>query len=630
MNQKVSARASLALIAVIFLAFVAVSQNLFRGMQADLTENQLFTLSDGTRGVLGKLDEPVHLRFYFSRSMAQDIPSIRTYADRVEEMLKEFEEAANGKIRLSIIDPEPFSQEEDEANGFDLQGVQLSAAEESFFFGLAGTNAIGDEVAIPFFQPDKEKFLEYDLSKLVYELANPKKTVIGLMSGLPVMGGLPVGPGQPGAPAWTMFEQMKSFFEIRNLREDLTQVPDDIDVLLVVHPKDWTEPTQFAIEQYILKGGHAAIFVDPWAERQPADAITDQGDIRVSSLNTMFKAWGIEVLDSHIVGDQEHSMQVQVAQDRPPVSHLGINAFDKRSFNPSDITSQNLESVIMASASYIWDNDDDLVEGQERTETGAKLEPLIQSSTFAQPIPSVRFTFMPDPAALQDGFLPTGERYTVAARVSGSVPSAWPAGGPEGADVDDPVTESVEDINIVLVADTDVLSDRLWVSVQQFLGQTIATPFSNNGDFVINVLDSLAGSSDLISIRSRAGFSRPFGLVAEISKRAEQKFREKENDLENKLRETESQLTDLQKAQNESGESLSLSPEQQELLQEFQEKQFEIRKQLREVRHQLDKDIQELGTRVKLINIALIPLLVALFAIFRAVRRNRQLAAANS
>lgn len=630
MNQKLSARASLALVAVVFLAFVAVSQNLFRGAQVDLTENQLFTLSDGTRGVLGKVEEPVHLRFYFSRSMAQDIPSVRSYADRVEEMLEEFEDAGNGKIRLSVIDPAPFSEEEDEATGFGLQGAQLNSSGEKLYFGLAGTNSIGGEVTIPFFQPDKESFLEYDLSKLVYELANPEKIVIGLMSGLPVMGGLPRGPGQPGAPAWVMFEQMESFFEIRKLREDLTQVPDDIDVLLVVHPKDWTDPTQFAIEQYILKGGHAAIFVDPWAERQPADAITDQGDIRVSSLNTMFKAWGIEVLDTHIVGDAQFALQVQVAADRPPVSHLGINSFQGDAFNGDDVTSQNLQTVNMASASYIWDNDDDLEEGQVRTETGAKLEPLIQSSELAQPIPAARFTFMPDPSSLMDGFLPTGERYTVAARLSGKVPSAWPAGGPEGADVDDPVTESAEDINVVLVADTDVLSDRLWVQVQNFLGQQIATPWANNGDFVINVLDSLAGSSDLISIRSRAGFARPFTRVADIRKQAEQQFRHKEQELEAKLRDTEQQLTELQQAQGDDGLSMSLTPEQQELLVQFQDKQLQIRKDLREVRHQLDKDIEALGTRVKLINIGLIPLFVALFAIFRAVRRSRQLAAAGA
>jgi ABC-type uncharacterized transport system involved in gliding motility auxiliary subunit len=628
MNQKHSARAGLALVAVIFLAFVAVSQTLFRGAQLDFTENKLFTLSEGTKGVLAKVEEPVHLRFYFSRGMAQDIPSVRSYADRVEEMLEGFKEAANGKIRLSVIDPAPFSEDEDEATGFGLQGAQLNAGGDKLYFGLAGTNTIGDEVIVPFFQPEKEQFLEYDLSKLVYELANPQKTVIGLMSGLPVMGGLPPGPGQPGAPAWVLFEQMQSFFEIRNLREDLTQVPDDIDVLMVVHPKDWTEPTQYAIEQYILKGGHAAIFVDPWAERQPADPTTGQGDIRVSSLNQVFKAWGIEVIDSHIVGDAQYALQVQVAADRPPVSHLGIGAFQGDAFNANDITSQNLQTVNMASASYIWDDDDDLEEGKVRTETGAKLEPLIQSSELAQPIPAARFTFMPDPAALLDGFLPTGERYTVAARVTGEVPSAWPEGGPEGADVDNPVLKSNGDINVVLVADTDVLSDRLWVQVQPFLGQQIATPWANNGDFVVNVLDSLAGSSDLISIRSRAGFARPFTRVADIRKQAEQRFRHKEQELEAELRETEAQLTQLQQAKGDDNLSLSLTPEQEQLLEQFQDKQIQIRKDLREVRHQLDKDIEALGTRVKLINIALVPLLVALFAVFRAIRRNRKLAAA--
>ena len=471
MTKQLSTRAGLLVTAIVFLVLVGLSQSLLRGAQLDLTENKLFTLSDGTKAVVAKIEEPVHLRFYFSKQQAQDIPSIRSYADRVEELLEEFKQAADGTIRLSIIDPAPFSEEEDEASGFGLNGVQLNSSGDKLYFGLAGTNGIGDEVAIPFFQPDKEAFLEYDISKLIYELANPKKTVIGLMSGLPVSGAPAAGPMSPAQPGWVLFEQLDSFFEVRQLREDLTQVPEDIDLLLVVHPKDWPEPTQYAIEQFILKGGHAAIFVDPWAERQPADALTGQGDLRVSSLNTMLKAWGIEVLDSRVLADAEFALPVRVSADRPPVSHLAINAFSGEAFNPNDITTQNLETVNMASASYIWDADDDLAEGQVRTETGAKLEPLIQSSALAQPISSTRFTFLPDPSALLDGFVPTGERYTVAGRLSGKVPSAWPEGGPEGADVDNPVMESAADINVILVADTDVLSDRLWVQVQNFMGQ---------------------------------------------------------------------------------------------------------------------------------------------------------------
>lgn len=623
MNKQLSTRAGLALTAILFLVFVGASQSLLRGARIDLTENQLFTLSEGTKAVVAKLDEPVHLRFYFSKQQAQDIPSVRSYADRVAELLEEFEQAADGSIRLSIIDPAPFSEEEDEAAGFGLNGVQLNTSGDKLYFGLAGTNGIGDEVAIPFFQPDKEAFLEYDISKLIYELASPSKTVIGLMSGLPVTGQPAAGPMSPPQPGWVLFEQLKSFFEIRELREDLTQVPEDIDLLLVVHPKDWPVETQYAIEQFILKGGHAAIFVDPWAERQPADELTGQGDLRVSSLNTMFKAWGIEVLDTHVLADAQLALPVRIAADRPPVSHLGINSFTGDVFNSDDITTRDLQTVNMASASYIWDADDDLKDGEVRTETGVKLVPLIQSSELAQPVSASRFSFMPDPSALLDGFMPTGERYTVAARVSGSVPSAWPEGGPEGADVDNPVVKSNGEINVILVADTDVLSDRLWVQVQNFMGQQVASPWANNGDFVVNILDSLSGSSDLISIRSRAGFARPFTRVAGIRQAAEQRFRHKEQELEAELRETEAQLTELQKSSTDGQLSLSLSPEQEALLGEFQDKQIQIRKDLREVRHQLDKDIDALGTRLKLINIGLIPLLVALFAVYRGMRRRR-------
>lgn len=628
MKNTLSARLGLIVVALLFLGVIMLSNNLFRGVKLDLTENSIYTLSEGTRGVLSQLEEPVNLTLYFSFKVSEDYQSLRGYAVRVEELLAEFQEAAGGKLTIDVVDPEPFSEQEDLAVGFGLTGAAIDNVGTKLYFGIAGHNAVGDNMALPFLQQEKEAFLEYDIAKLIYQLAHPDKATVGLISGLNVMGGKVTRPGQQPSPPWVFFQELQSFFDVRNLGMGVTDIPDDIDILMVVHPKEISRATEYAIDQFVLKGGRAAIFTDALADRDPGDQISGV-EFRTSNLPDLFAAWGIEQPDSLFVADEANAMQVQVAYDRPPVTNISIGRFHATNLNQNDVITQGLETINTSSTGYFLplSDDDSLVSnGLEPviTTVGTELTPLIVSSTQAAPMAATRLGYLPDPSALFQDFRPSGAEYILAARVSGAVKSAYPDGPPADSQQDaaNHLAESSTDMNVIVVADTDILSDRLWVQVQEFLGKQMVEPWASNGDFGVNLLDSLSGSSDLISIRSRGVFSRPFERIDQLRRNAETENRAQEQALEAQLAETEAKLMALQQAQSDD-DSMALSPEQSDLLAELQREAFGIRKQQREVRHQLDKDIESLGNRIKVINIVLIPFLVLLFAALQMLRRGR-------
>ena len=629
---------SLLVLAVFFVALIILSNHFLRGARLDLTENNLFTLSEGSRNILSSIDEPINLYFFYSERASRDIPVLRTYATRVQELLEEFVQVSNGQLNLHIIDPLPFSEEEDRAAQFGLQAIPVGAANENVYFGLAGTNSTDGLSVVPFFQPDKEAFLEYDLTKLVYNLANPTKPVVALISGLPMSGGFDPMTRQPSQP-WVIYEQMQPLFDLRVLGGDIDKIDDDVGVLMIVHPKDLSDKTQYAIDQYILGGGHAVIFVDPQAELEtPANPNDPSGMFaeKSSTLEKLFTAWGVDYNKDQILGDSGYALSVSVAEGQAPVRHLGILSIESSGLDNSDVITADLSTVNIAMSGFFKLAEDSKL----------NLNPLIQSSRFAAPIEASKARFVPDPNELAKGFQETGERYTVAARLSGEAASAFPDGAPkaEGEEPSDTEESSDSDvntdhlsrgsINAVLVADTDILTDRLWVRSQNFFGQRLVSAWANNGDFVVNAVDNLLGNSDLISMRSRATSSRPFTTVQELERQADAQFRVKEQELQAELQETEAKLNELQQnrpdtAQQGQGilQSLILSPEQQAEVEKFQQRKLEIRKDLRQVRHELDQGIETLGNWLKFINIGLIPILLSVLALIMALvvrsRRNK-------
>ncbi|MCJ7556834.1 MAG: Gldg family protein [Gammaproteobacteria bacterium] len=613
------------LLALLFVAVIMASNSLFRSIRWDLTENQLYTMSQGTRNILGGLQEPINLYFFFSSDASRDIPSVRNYANRVRELLEEFSANSGGKIHLRVIDPVPFSEEEEMATEFGLTPVPIGTSGENIYFGLAGTNMVDDASTIAFFHPDKENFLEYDLAKLVYSLDHPQRPVIGVLSSLPMQRDFDPATQQI-RQAWVIADQAEQLFQLRTLSAKLDQVDEDIDLLLLVHPKNLPEQTLYAIDQFVMRGGRALIFVDPFAESEaPAvdqeNLLASRTGSQSSNLGPLFSAWGIRYNPGQVIADEQLALSVTMGPGRPSIRHLAFLGFGPGQFNRNDIITAKLDLVNVATAGVFE------LEGHSTL----TMTPLLQTSSRAMPVTTDRFTYMPDPAALRNGFEPTGQIYTVAARLSGPLESAFPNGPPStDTEASGHLKASITDATIILVADTDLLTDRFWVQVQSFLDQRLATAFANNGDLLVNALDNLSGSSDLISIRGRAGYTRPFSRVEALRREAETRLQAKEQELEQQLKTTEDSLARLQ-SQRLDQNTVLLSDEQSVELHKFLDEKVRIQKELRQVRLELDREIDRLGSRLKFINIGLIPLaltlaLVLWIALASQRRRNRKAA----
>ncbi|MBV8877516.1 MAG: Gldg family protein [Gammaproteobacteria bacterium] len=607
-------------LALLFIGLTVLFNYALRGWRLDLTQNRLYTTAPGTDRVLASIKEPINLYFFFSAKTAAGIPDLNTYGVRVREFLQELVARSNGKLHLHVIDPQPFSEEEDRAAELGVRGVPVGGAGGQFYFGLAGTNATDGRAAIEFFDPKKEQFLEYDVVKLVYQLANPKKPVVAWLSTLPMSGSFDPRSGQPREP-WMIYSDAQQLFEVRPLDQNATHIDPDVNVLVLVHPKQLSPATQFAIDQYALRGGHILLFVDPLAESDSSGAemgnpMAAMSADKSSHLTELLTAWGVKFNPEEVVADRGHALSVTLRQGEQPVEHLGILGLDKRSFASADVITAGLSNVNVATAGYL-----EPLTGAQACQpvkgAGPCFEPLLKSGTDAAALPVARFRMLFDPATLLDGFKPTGRSYVIGARVSGNVHSAFPNGPPAGVTLPAGQTalkQSVKPLNLVVFADTDMLSDFMWVHEQNFFGQRMAQAWAGNGDLVENALDNLAGSADLISVRGRATFQRPFDRVERLRRSADERLHAKEQELEAQLRDTETKLTALQ-SKKDSGSSLILTPEQEQEIEHFQTEKLRIRKELRAVRAGLHEDIERLGTTLKIINIVLVPLLFAIVAL---------------
>src|SRR5688572_30234753 len=613
-SRKTYGYATLALIALAFVVAIVASNSWLRGVRVDLTENDLYTLGEGTQAVLDGIEEPINLYLFFSDEATAALPTLRAYAARVREMLEEFAaNAPDGKLVLNVVDPQPFSEEEDRAEQFGLQAANVGQAGEAVYFGLAGSNSVGDVDRIPFFQPEprKEAFLEYDLARLIYNLATTDKTVVGLLTAAPISGGIDPQTQQPSQP-WVVVDQAKQLVELRTLPASVLTIEPDVDVLWIVHPQMFDDGTLYAIDQFIMRGGRALIFVDPAAEILPGADTTGLGmggGGSSSTLDRLFSAWGVDFNTMSVVTDNRYGLSV--GGRFQPVRHIGLIGLDAAAMSQDDPITSGLSSVNLGVAGHFA-----LADGAT-----AKLTPLLSSSVESEAMP----------AELLNGFTPGGKPFVLAARLEGPLKTAFPDGAPANADQQEPIGAALsaahlaatDNANLVLVGDVDILSDRLWVQAQNFLGQRIVTAFANNGDFVINALDNLSGSAALIGLRSRATYTRPFTTVEELRRRADLQFRETEQRLEAELTQTEQRLGELQAARSD-GNSLLMSPEQQTELQRFLDEQVRIRQELRSVRRNLDADIERLGTWLKVVNIALVPVLLTIFALGVVVVRRRK------
>ncbi len=590
-NKSFMLKAGLAVLC--FAAFIFASHYGLGGMRLDLTQQKIYSFSDGTKNIVANLDQKVAITLFFSDKASKDLTALRSYALSVQELLAEYVLLSKGKLSFEVIDPEPFSEDEDLAAEFGLQAVPIGNGTD-VYFGLSGQNLDGDEDIIAFLPPDKEAFLEYQLSELIYGLGQLHTPVVGLMSELDMRGGFDMQSGG-NTPPWVIYEQLDELFEVRWVDEKLQDLDKDLELLILVQPTMLDDNSLYELDQFVMKGGKLLLFLDPKAESQSpraAQATTSA----VNPLAKLLTSWGIEYSREQVLTDDEYALTVSMGQNQPPIRHLGLLGVQADSLNDQEVATADLEVINFASAGVLR---------QIQGVNSIRFDTLVESSGHAQTIALSEYEKAVDPSDMISSFEPSGESYVLAARLSGQAKSAFSTKPPTSV-YEAPHLNETNRLNVIVVADTDVLSDRLWVQVQSFFGQRIQQPWADNGAFVTNLVEQFLGSSDLISIRSRGRFSRPFTVVQDIQHQAQTRYQEHEQILQQQLQDAEQQLALLE--QQREKESLTLSPAQEEALEDFQQQKLHIRKALREVRHELDKDIEALGSMLKLINIVILPL----------------------
>lgn len=618
---------ALALLAVLFVAVNVLASFTLTAQRVDLTADKLYSLSPATQRVLDEIDEPVTLRLFYSKRLGTQAPGYGIYAERVQDVLREYADRSGGKVVVEIYDPQPFTSVEDRAVTYGLQQIPLEGVDGNVFFGLAGSNMTDDFETMPFLQPDREALLEYDLTKMIYSLSQGSAGKVGIIGSLKVDGEVRMGQmGRPEqVPPMVVAERIREVLDIETLPVDIQKIPDDIAILMVAHPKNLSPRTLFAIDQYILGGGKAAIFVDPYAESE-AGAMTGgpMAATPSSTLGPIFEAWGLQMPTDKVVGDRFAARRVGSPNGRDYVSYVpwlllrGARNLDRE----SPITSQ-IDSLAVASAGAL-----SLAEG-----AAVSLDPLVTSSPGSMLIDVGQLAGpTPQPEKLLRDYK-AGDAFVIAGLVTGRVRSAFPDGQPplaEGQDEDPDavfdtvLAESGDPIEAIVVADTDVLTDRFWVQFREFYGRQVAVPGAGNGDFVANAMDALTGSSALLELRGQGSSYRPFEVIEQIKREADRKYQAKEQELRETLAETQKKLDALRNRQAGTTGPVALSEDERRQVTDYQRQILRLRTELREVQRSLREDVERLETKVLFANIALMPAAVALFALALAAWRIRR------
>ena len=582
----------------------------------DLTEDKLYTLSAGTRKAIAALPEIVNLKLFYSSSLP-DLPAgLKSYAERVQDVLQEYKRYSGGNIELEVYDPKPDSDAEEWAQKYGIGGSPLHPLdqEDLFYFGIA-VEAAGKQASIPFLNPEREPYLEYDLSRMIYEVTHPKKKVIGVMSSLPVLGTSPemqammqqMQMPREQKKAWVFIDELRKTFSVRDVPSNEFPIAD-LDVLLVIHPKQLPDSTLFAIDQYVLNGGKAIFFVDPFCVVDAADSGMGFRMPTSSDLAKLFHAYGIDVPERKIVADMDNATQVSGANGRAEKSPLWISVTPEM-LNKDDMVCAQLNLMVIPVGGRVASY------GNVTNE----LIPLIRSSRNVCELDS--FAAQQGSDEVRKQFLAANERYNLAVKVRGRFASAFPDGNPAEPGASNTFLRVAKGAcTIAVVADVDMLADEFNFQELNFFGMKTYLPFNNNIDFLQNAVDQFAGDDNLIAIRSRAQYQRPFTVVQDLERKAQEQWLAKEKELSGELEDVRRKLNELQ-MKKDASQRFILSAEQQQTIKEFEQRKIEIARELKDVRKNLRKDIDRLGVSVKFCNLALIPLLVCLFGIGLAFYR---------
>lgn len=633
-NIQFSVKTAVAAAILLFLSINFIGQNLFGDSQLDMTADNLYTLSDGSAAVVSTLEEPISIRYYFSEKLATPYPTLFRYGKRVKDTLQRFADLSEGKIRLQMLDPEPFSETEDNAVEAGIQGLDLGDGQK-VYMGVVMEDSTDRATTIPYFPPDRERFLEYDLVKAIYSLSTNKLPKVAVISSLP----LEYGPGgmfamqQRQSAPYILWEQLQQFFNVSKLADDFSDIPADTDLLMLVHPGDLSDAQTYAIDQYVLGHGKAIVFVDPLLETasdvNPQNQFGPKPPADTSNLPTLFKQWGVQFDTDHVVADLELGQRVRVGDGFRGVKEfphwMGIKA---DMMAKDDVVAGVTNTLNVISAGHLTQADG----------ATTSFKPIITSGEVSMLIPTSKIKANTDPDTIVRDFTASDEKHTIAARVSGEVASAFTeapkADKAEDKTDGDKNTDAASDdasnaipakhissgqINVFVIADADMWVDRFWAMVQGQSpdGQRYISPIADNGSFIINAIDHLTGAEGLINLRARGETRRTFVRVDNIRKEAELRYLNEEQQLQQQIADTTARLTAL-----EGNDPDAISPEQEAEIENFRTQLLEARKALREVQRNLRKDIDALESWLAFLNIALIPLLLFGLLLYRSRRRN--------
>tara|TARA_B100000530_G_C15934195_1_gene478315 strand:- start:3319 stop:5244 length:1926 start_codon:yes stop_codon:yes gene_type:complete len=624
-DRSVLAVMCVGLAIIFFLAFNALINTAFTSSRLDLTQDKLFTLSDGTKKLLSTIDEPIDVRLYYSRRFNEIGPDIARHATRVTELLGEYERLSNGMIRFEVFDPEPFSPEEDLAVSDGLQGLPFDQSGELVYFGVAGTNSTDDTDSIGYLSPERGPFLEYDLTRLVHNLANPDKARITILSDLPLQ-----GTKFDNYKEWLIVEGMKQFFDVQFIDREDKKIPEKTEVLVIAAVHTLNPSLTYAIDQFVMKGGRILAFVDPFAESMalagPQAGQLPPPGVGIGAMTPLLKSWGVEMPAGKFVANSDDAVRVgfpdpesgqQVAVDY--VSWLTLVG-DR--FSKNDTVSGQLQRIVVSSAGAFLPT----------KESSIKFEPLIYTSKNSNLMDAFEIAQQPNPITLMKKFQSEDKSYPIAVRISGNIKSLYPDGPPKEVAKLDKDTTSVDvshlsetkvPLNAILVGDADFLADRNWARVQEIAGQRLTMPQANNADFAINALDNLRGSQALVGLRGRGLSVRPFEIIKEMRQIADDKFRAREQELLNSISKIEKNIDELKREEQNTG--VILTSAQQNEIDNFRVKMLDSRRDLRQVQRSLRNDVETLENRIRVVNIWAVPVVIAFIAILLAfVRRARR------
>ncbi len=598
--------------AVLFFAVNMISNIWFSNIRADFTEGRAYTTSKQIAPIFEGITEPIVIRLYYSEEIGKVSPRHGQYYQRVRDLLQQYTKLAHGMIKLELYNPARFSDVEDRAVGFGLRGLALNDNGDVGYFGLAATNSTDDVQVIPFFSVDRDKFLEYDLTKLVYNLARPEQPTIGLITSLKIEGGEP-GPDGAPLPAWAFLQQVKEFFHVQTLAIDVPIIPADVNLLLLVQPTNLPQATQQAIDQFVLGGGKALVFVDPNAEA--ANLLSTMGVMGketkgdLEGIKRLLTSWGVNLIENKVVGDIDSAIRINMAENGRPIlsDYVAWMSLNREHLDPNDSITGDLTQINLGTSGVL-----EPVEGATTTMT-----PLIVTGERSERIDIEKFSGMPDIVGMFRDFKPSGRREVLAARVTGPAKSAF-ANAPAAA-----LKESKDPINVIVVADSDILADRFWVQMNDMGGQNVMVPTADNGSFVTNALENLSGTAALSSLRGRGVTAHPFTLLDNIRRDAEMQYRSKEQALTDRLTELQKQVDAMQVKRDGTGAAV-LSDADKKTIESYRADILSTRRELRDVQGALRENIERLQSTITFANIGGVPILFGLILITVAVVRIRR------